>query len=114
MLSSASVVCSGLVFGLLPEEVRDRCLDGGERAAEVMRHGSQERTPDLLRLSIHLGLRGDPQQSITLQHEGELIAERSQDAALRGSERALPGAEQEQTDDPSADGERDPFRVLAP
>ena len=67
-----------------------------------MRHGGQEGTPDLLRLPIHLGLCGDPEQSIPLQHEGELVAECTQDSALRGGERSF-RLEQEQADDPAAD-----------
>ena len=65
------------------EQVRHRCLDRGQRAAEVVRDRRQQRPPDLVRLPEDLRLGGGAQEPVALEHERELVAERSQDPALR-------------------------------
>ena len=85
--SSASRRSTAVRPGDLVEQVRHRRLDRGERASEVVRHGGEQRAAHALGLPVDLGLRRGAQEPVALEHQGELIAERAEDAALGGRER---------------------------
>ncbi len=75
----------GRAWDAVLEEVGHACLDRGERAPQIVRHGGQER----LRADARSGGRprrpvARPKQPIALEHQCELIAERAQDPALGG------------------------------
>jgi hypothetical protein len=72
----------GILLDVLAEQVGHRGLDGGQRAAQVVGDGRQQRPADLVALPINLGLGGLAGQPVALQHERELVAERLQHPAF--------------------------------
>ncbi len=110
--SSASRRSTAVVPGDVVEQVRDRRLDRGERAPEVVRDGGEQRPAHALGLPVDLGLRGGAQQPVALQDQRELIAERPEDAALRRRERRPVALQHDQPEHPTADGQREPLGRL--
>ena len=96
----------------LVEQVGHRRLDRGERAPEVVRDGGEQRPAHALRLAVDLGLRRGPQEPVALEDQRELIAERAEDAALGGRQRRPVALQHDESEHPSADGQREPLGRL--
>ncbi len=109
-ISSSTSRCSS--FGpcdLVVEQIGDVRLDRRERAPEIVRDGREQGLPQTFRLPVDLGSGGGPQQPVPLEDEGELVAERAEDPALRGCRRVPLAAEHQEPDVVRADAEREAF-----
>ena len=86
MVWSRMPVSSGPKCELVGQQARRRRLDGGQRGAQVMAHGGQERGPQLVGPGQRVGLGRLGVEPVALQGGGQLGGEGGQDVPVLGGQ----------------------------